>query len=233
MTVSTSHPPAEAATVDERLDLLAAQVSFLVDEARRGREQRERWAELSHDLAPLARQGMQSATRELGEIDVTLEDLARMFRTLLSSLPTLEASLRQLESLAELGRDVAPLSTLAVGSLTDRLQVFEERGYFDFARAGAGVVDRVVTSFTEEDVEALGDNIVLILNTVKEMTQPEVMLFLRRTINTVQGQEEQGPPPSMLGLLKEMRDPEVRRGLSRLLSMLRSMGEEPPAGTDD
>lgn len=229
-------PTALAPTPDleERLDLLSAQVSFLVDEARRGRERRERWAELSHDLAPLARQGMDSATRELEEIDVTLEDLARMLRTLLSSLPTLEASLRQLESLAELGRDVAPLSTLAVGALTDRLQTLEDRGYFDFARAGAGVVDRVVTSFTEEDVEALGDNVVLILNTVKEMTQPEVMLFLRRTISTVQAQEESPvEPPSMLGLLREMRDPEVRRGLARLLNMLRSMGEEPPAGAGD
>ena len=33
----------------------------------------------------------------------------------------------------------------------------------------------MVTSFGEDDVAALGDNVVLILNTLKEMTQPEVM----------------------------------------------------------
>ena len=37
------------------------------------------------------------------------------------------------------------------------------------------IADRVVTEFTEEDVKALGDNVVTILNAVKEMTQPEVM----------------------------------------------------------
>ena len=221
--------PTTDSSMEERLDLLSAQMSFLVDEARRQREQRERWAELTRDLAPLARQAMDSAARELEEIAVSLEDLTRFGRTTLSALPALEGSLRQLEAMAELGRDLAPLSTRAMETLTERLQDLEEKGYFDFARAGVGVVDRVVTSFTEEDVEALGDNIVLILNTVKEMTQPEVMTLLRRTIHTVQEQEEPGAPPSMLGLLREMRDPEVRRGLARLLTMLRSMGEDTPS----
>ena len=83
-----------------------------------------------------------------------------------------------------------------------------------------------MSSFTEEDVNALGDNIVLILNTVKDMTQPEIMGMLQRTIHTVQEQEEPSEPPSMIGLLKEMRDPDVRRGLGRLLAVLRSMGQE-------
>ena len=42
-----------------------------------------------------------------------------------------------------------------------RSRSYEERGYFEFAKAGLGVVDRVVTNFTEEDVEQLGDNVVL------------------------------------------------------------------------
>jgi uncharacterized protein YjgD (DUF1641 family) len=114
----------------------------------------------------------------------------------------------------------------ALEAVTGRLAAADEKGYFAFARAGAGIADRVVTSFTEEDVEALGDNIVLILNTVKEMTQPEVMGMLRRTIHTVQDQDDTGEPPSMFALVKEMRDPQVRRGLARMLAALRSMGEE-------
>ena len=36
-------------------------------------------------------------------------------------------------------------------------------------------MDQVVTSFGEEDVKQLGDNVVLILNTVKSLTQPEML----------------------------------------------------------
>lgn len=222
MTTQVANP----ASLEERLDVLGDQVAFLVEEMRSQREQRDRFAELSHDLAPLARQGMDSAARELQEIGVTGEEVIHLVRTLLRTLPTLDASIRQLESLAELGREAAPLSTLAVGLITQRLQEMEERGYLAFAKSGVGIVDRIVTSYTEEDVEALGDNIVLILDTVKEMTQPEVMTMLRRTFHTVGEPDVSQEPPSTWALLREMKDPQVRRGLARVLTMLRSVGDD-------
>jgi uncharacterized protein YjgD (DUF1641 family) len=224
----TTHAVAPEVTLEERLDVLSAQVAFLVEEAQRQRDRSDRLAELSHDLAPLARQAMDSAARELEEIDVSLEDILYLGRTLLSALPAMEAAVRQLESLGELGRDAAPLSTLAVAALTERLQEMEAKGYFAFARSGAGIVDRIVTTYTEEDVEALGDNIVLILDTVKEMTQPEVMTLLRRTFHTVGEADETAEPPSMFAIVREMRDPQVRRGLARVLTMLRSVGDDTP-----
>jgi hypothetical protein len=111
---------------------------------------------------------------------------------MVDALPVIESGVAQLGSLAELGGTVTELSGPALEAVTSRLAAADEKGYFAFARAGAGIADRVVTSFTEEDVEALGDNIVLILNTVKEMTQPEVMGMLRRTIHTVQDQDDTG-----------------------------------------
>ena len=38
-----------------------------------------------------------------------------------------------------------------------------------------------IETFSKEDVEALGDNIVLILETGKEMTQPEIMQMMQST----------------------------------------------------
>ncbi len=90
------------------------------------------------------------------------------------------------------------------------------------------MVDRVVTNFTQEDVDALGDNVVLILETIKEMTQPELMQMMRTTIHEVGEIEEDAEPPSMMNLLRQMREPEVRRGLGRMLALLRSMGSQNP-----
>lgn len=225
---------AVAPTVEDRLDRLTEQVEYLVTELETQRRQREQWQELTHDLAPVASQAMASATRELESLsrEVDLEHLARFAKTLARSLPALEATVAQLTSLGELGADVSQLTAPALANLTARLADLEERGYFAFAREGVGVVDRVVTSFTDDDVKALGDNIVLILETIKEMTQPEVMTMLRRTLHTVQEAEEPEEAPSMLSLLKEMRDPQVRMGLARVLNMLRSVGEDRPGAAN-
>ncbi len=221
----------ERPTLEERLDKLTAQVEYLVDKAEQEELRREVFGELGHDMGPIAKQAMASASARLDEVDVSLEDLTRFLTVMAESLPTLEKALIQLGSLSELAGDASQLAGPAMTSLTKRLGELDRRGYVDFARSSLGIVDRIVTGYSEEDVEALGDNIVLILDTVRQMTQPEVMGMLRRTVVTVREAEEPSEPPSLFGLLKEMRDPTTRRGLARVLTMLRSVGEGSPDGS--
>ncbi len=214
----------------DKLDRLSEQVEAIAEELRAQRAARERWAELSHDLTPVLSAAMQKVSDELGEIDaeVSLAELGRLARHAAASAARLDALLVQLESLAQLGEELTRLAGPAMSALTERLAILDQKGYFSFARQGGVIADNVVTSFSEDDVRALGDNIVLILQTVKEMTQPEVMTMLRRTV-TAQQADLPVTPPSTIGLLRQMREPEVRRGMARTLSMLRTLGEEQPS----
>jgi uncharacterized protein YjgD (DUF1641 family) len=223
---------AESPTVEDRLDHLSAQVDELVAEMRRQREQREQWAELSHELAPVTRDAVAAASRELAELsqDVTIDDVSEFARQLARSMPKLRAMLVQLDSMAELTHEVNSIAGAGVAKLSESLAEAEAKGYFTFARHGAEMVEEVVTSFSEEDVIALRENIVLILTTVKELTQPEVMTLLNRTGVSLQSMQDDGDtaPPSAFALIKQMRDPQVRRGLNRTLSLLRTVGEDAP-----
>ena len=160
-----------------------------------------------------------------------------MDRSLVEQLDRLSLQMteisEELERQREMREMLLGLTELAgpvMQMLTARAAELEEKGYFTFAQGGMEIADRVVTSFSEDDVKALGDNVVLILNTVKEMTQPEVMNLLSRTAVEVQEIEDSpaGPPPSTFALLRQMRDPEVRRGLARALTVLRSLGSQAP-----
>lgn len=220
--------------LEARLDRLTLLVEDMYAELAEQRAARERWAELTEVMVPVSRAAFDIASREMEDLsdDVTVEDLVRFSRTAARSIPRLEVLIAQLESMSELGSEATRLSGAAVAKVSDVLAEAEQKGYFTFARGGAAIADKVVTSFTEDDVDALGDNVVLILNTLKEMTQPEIMTMLRRTMLTVQEVEETHvDPPSMFALLKSMRDPQTRRGLAKVLSMLHTVGEESPALT--
>jgi uncharacterized protein YjgD (DUF1641 family) len=134
----------------------------------------------------------------------------------------------ELEPLRDLAAEVGVLSGPAMESVTAHVAAWDERGYLGFARSGARVVDRIVTSFDEDDVEALGDNVVLMLETLRDLTQPEILQLLRQTADSVGHLEPpaDGPPPSTLALLRQLRDPEVRRGLGRMLDLVRTVGSE-------
>jgi uncharacterized protein YjgD (DUF1641 family) len=141
----------------------------------------------------------------------------------------------ELEPLRDLAAEAGVLSGPMMTSLTVQVADWDERGYLGFARSSARVVDRIVTAFDEEDVEALGDNVVLMLETLRDLTQPEILRLLRQTAGSVNHLEAdvEGPPPSAFDLLRGLRDPEVRRGLGRMLDLLRSVGtKEPPTPGD-
>lgn len=128
------------------------------------------------------------------------------------------------ESFTEFTSDLSPVARQAMVSLTDSLADVDSRGYIEFARGGAQVLDKVVTSFSKEDVDALGDNVILILETIREMTQPEILQMLRSTLLQSSDVDEALEPPRLLALISRLRRPAARRGLHRLIMLVESLG---------
>jgi len=217
---TTTAPPLE-----DRLDEITGRLDAIATELAAQRAERQRWSELVGDLTPLAARGLEVGAQHLEEADLQIDDLAELGSALIEALPAMTTLIRQLAPLTDLAGTAAPLIEPTLQAATTRLADLDDRGYFEFAAGGIGVMDRVVTSFDQADLEALGDNIVLILQTVRDMTQPEVMTMLRRTFSTVT-EDELESPPGTLGLLKELRDPDVRRGLAKVLHTLRTLGEQ-------
>jgi uncharacterized protein YjgD (DUF1641 family) len=79
----------------------------------------------------------------------------------------------------------------------------------------------------------LGDNVVLILNTVKALTQPEVMNLVNNLTEGFHEAEDQVDdlPTSTFGLLQQMRDPDVRRGLAITMAMLKRVSQQQASTT--
>ncbi len=212
--------------LDAKLDRLTEQVGYLTARAQEQAEQREMWRELIVDLSPVATEAVATLTAELSTTDLDMAEVTRLLKRLAESAAVLDSALAQLQSAHGLVEDIMPLSGDAVAAIIRQLAELEDRGYFTFVREGLGVVDRVVTTYDADDIRALGDNIVLILDTVKQMTQPEIMTMLRRTVDSIERTDVESA--SLFRIARQMRDPEVKRGLARLLGVLRTMGGEDP-----
>jgi len=173
-------------------------------------------AELMNDFMPVANDALRLATARLREMDdcVRPEDWLRLLQKLAKARPHLEVLLDQLASAMELVEIAGPLGKEGFAKAEQLLDGIDRKGYFLFAQGGMQIVDDIVTSFTEEDVRQLGDNIVLILRTVKEMTQPEVMNLLHNTVQVIDPEQTGKVKSSIPALLGQMRDPSVRRGLA-------------------
>lgn len=214
--------------LNQKLDRLVTQVEFLTEEAQRQKRRQQEFDELKDDLIPIGNDLFKLTVTQLEEIQqyVQLEDMLRLFKRLARNTRNIEQMLDQMESLTEFVSDAGLLSQEAFLTVMKQLDEMDRKGYFVFLQGGLDMVDRVVSSFTEDDVQQLADNVVLILQTVKEMTQPEIMTMLKSTAETAQSTEP--VDTSLFSIVKQLNDPSVRTGLAKTLTVLKTVGEHQP-----
>lgn len=122
----------------------------------------------------------------------------------------------------ELFEELTPIAKLFMDDFGERLEGLDKRGYVAFGQELMKVLDRIVTGFTVEDVRSLGDNVVTILDTVKSVTQPDVMQIIHEATNAIHEGDVQ--EHGLFGMLRSTRDKDVRRGLGVVLGVLKHVG---------
>lgn len=220
----------EVVTVDATdLALLHQKLDHLTDQLDAQRKRNEVWEELVHDMTPAVNDMVKLTIDELDEIgnDFQLEDVLYLVKRLLRDIRLLTGLLDQLESAVELTGELKRMMTPSFNQLIEALAELDSKGYFTFLGSTTHIMDQIVSEFGEEDVRALGDNIVTILKTVRNMTQPEIMGLANNAIQSIEKPIE--GEVSTWGLLREMRNPEVRKGMARMLQMVKAFANMPDA----
>ncbi|RMG81629.1 MAG: DUF1641 domain-containing protein [Chloroflexi bacterium] len=211
---------------------LNAKLDYLIEQVDAQRQRQAMLEELWRDMQPVIRDASDIAVQELAEVDgaFRMEDLVALMKAFLRNTRTFVKLVEQMEALMDLMPDVNRIMTPAMDQMVEQLALLEEKGFFKFANGMLYIADQVLSAFDEEDVRALGDNIVTILTTVRNMTQPEVMALANRAIESVEAPVEEDV--SVWRLMREMRDPATCKGMARMLQMLKALGEQETLGTN-
>ena len=179
-------------TLERKLDVIAAQVQYLTEEAELSARRQQDRAELAHDVIPIANDAFELLTEQLEEVQgyVDLSDLLRLLKRLLRNGRNFDKMLDQLESLMDLTHTVGPLADKVFEKATDLLQQAEHKGYFVAARAGARAIDDLVTSFNQEDARHQEE--VSLWALLRQVRDPEVkrgLAFVLRALRVVGRQQ--------------------------------------------
>ena len=218
----------QLAELNQKIDTLTAQMAYLAEQARLNELARQSREDLLETMMPVAKDAMRLASEQLEEVEGYLdqEDMLRLLKKVVWHWPQFELLLDQLDSITDLMDVIKPITKEGMNKATAVMQDLDSKGYMVFAKGGMQMLDNVVTSFNEEDVSRLGKNIVLILNTVKDMTQPDIMNFVRNTLLVAEKEIEKPVDSSTFGLIRQMQDPAVRRGLALTMRVMHVIGAQ-------
>lgn len=216
--------------MQDQINDINKKLDIILEEIELQRVHRREMEDLKDDLMRVGKDVFQSTVEELKEVadHIKTGDMLHLGKKLLRNVNNISGMFDQLESMSDLLSDVAPISREIVIDFMAKLDEFDRKGYFGFLREINRAMDNVVESFTVEDVRALGDNVVTILNTVKNLTQPDMLQALDNALTVYKKLDiEVEEEISYFTLIRRMNTPEMRRGIAFGIRFLKSMAEKP------
>lgn len=216
--------------IQTQIDHINNKLDFILEEMQLQRKRRQEMEDLKEDLMRVGKDLYQTAVEELDQIHdyVNTRDMLHFGKYMIRNINTISKVVQQLESTKDFLTDAAPLIRQSIFDFMAKLDEYDRKGYFEFVKESRNVIDKVVTSFSKEDVKALGDNIVTILNTIKNLTQPDMLQAVNNALLVYKNLNIEVNEKVSLGtILKELNSPEVRKGLVFALRFLKSLAEQP------
>jgi len=216
----------EEVIAQNKIDEINHKLSFILEEIELQKKHRRMMEDLKDDMYRVGKDLYESAIVELEEVHdhINTGDILHLGKKLLRNVNNLNKAFDQMESTRDFLRDVSPLVRESILDLMKKLDEFDRKGYFQFAKELQNAADNVVTSFTPDDVKHLGDNIVTILNTIKNLTQPDMLHAINNAVSVYKNIDfTVDSKVSLFSLIKELNSPEARRGLAVGLKFLKNL----------
>ncbi len=216
----------EEIKTQKQIDEINRKLDIILEEIELQRKHRREMEDLKEDLMRVGKDFYDTAVVELEAVHdhVNTKDILHLGKYLLRNVNTINRSIEQLESLKDFLVDVSPLVRKSILDFMKTLDEIDRKGYFEFAKELSNIADNIVTSFSKEEVRSLGDNIVTILNTVKNLTQPDMLHTINNALNVYKQLDiVVKKDVSLFGIMKELNTPEAKRGLAFAIEFLKNL----------
>ncbi|MGW8314295.1 MAG: DUF1641 domain-containing protein [Bacteroidales bacterium] len=184
--------------------------------------------DLIADASIIGKDVYDSTVKALDEHEVVLDpdQLRELGIRVAQNVGNFNTILDTMGSVLDLLRDAGPIANEVIIDTTKKLQEFEEKGYFEFMKEFGNIVDNVITYYQVEDARMLADNIVVILDTIKNLTQPEMLRSMDNAVRVFAKIEmDDIPSYSIFGVMREMNKPEMKKAFGFFITFMKNLSK--------
>lgn len=219
----------ETMDMQDQINAMNRKMDIILEEISIQKQKRQEVEDLVTDLSIIGNDMFKASVDELDHAGVELdsEALKSLLFRLLRNVGTLNDLVEMIESTTDLAKDAAPIvHQLGLDGIA-KMNEMEQKGYFDFVREVFQIIDNVVTHFSKEDVRLLAENVVTILETIKSLTQPDMLGAMNNAVNIYKKIETHDIQEySLWKAFKEMRSPEMRKGIGFMITFLKNIADD-------
>lgn len=218
----------DTAALQQQINDINRKLDLLLDYMHEQKLKSSAVDDLVSDLAIIGKDVYDTAVVELEtrQVQMDPDEIKLLMIKLVKNVPTFIQMIDMLESMMDLVKDATPMVNEVIIDFTKKLHEFEQKGYFEFARETGKVIDKVVTHYSPKDISDLSDNVVTILDTVKNLTQPDMLKAINNALRVFNSMEmDKLPEYSIWRVMKEMNSPEMKKGMAFMVTFLKNLSK--------
>lgn len=210
--------------IQTQINELNTKVDLILDYVNQQRLKSGAVDDLISDVSIIGKDVYDSVVLELDNqsVEIDPEELQMLGIKLIKNIKNFNTLLDLLESITDFAKDASPIVNEILIDFTKKINVLEQKGYFEFFVEISKVLDNIITKLSPEDIKQLADNVGIILEIVKNFSQPEILNLLNKSLLTFNNvAKEDIPKYSMWKLFKEMRSSEMKQTLGFALTFIK------------
>jgi len=214
--------------IQQQINELNGKMDLLLDYVRDQKLKSETIEDLISDVSIIGKDVYDSTVDELEnrQVEIDPAELTNLGISFLRNINHFVTIMDTFESVMDLTKEVGPIANEVIIDISKKLGEFEDKGYFEFIKEFLKILDNIVMGFSAEDVRLLADNIVTIMSTVKQITQPDMMNSVNNAIKVYSSiQMNDIPEYSLWKAFREMNSPEMKKGLGFMITFMKNLSK--------
>lgn len=215
--------------MQEQINDINRKLDIVLEEVMAQRQTRLSVEDLTSDISIIGTDMFKSTVAELDNagIEVDGEALKQLAFKLIRNVDTLNETFEMLESAHDLIKDISPILHQVGLDSIKKFNEFEQKGYIDFFKEAIKIFENIMDHFKPEDVKELADSAVIILETIKNLTQPEMLKAVNSGLVVYKSIDIRNIPEySLFKALKAMNSKEMKRGIGFMITFLKNISRE-------
>ena len=216
-------------SIQPQLDEINQKLDLVLHYVNQQRLKSEAIEDLVTDVSIIGRDVFHDVVNELDNqnIELDIDEIKILIFKLIKNVGNFVTVLSAFESLNDFLKDAGPVANEVMIDVIKKMHEFEKKGYFEFIKELMNVFDNIITNYSGEDVRLLSANIVTIMDTIKNMTQPEMLSAMNNAVNIYKNlNPDDVEEYSMWKAFREMRTPEMKRGIGFIMLFLKNLSKE-------
>lgn len=209
--------------LEDKLNAVNGKLDTILEELNFQRNRRDQVEDLVKDVSLIGKDLFETTVNRLDKAGVEINgyDLEKLVLKIARNVKTFNILLDTFESGNDLFKDLSPVIRQMGLDLINKLHNLEEKGYFIFFRELLSIIDKIITHFTIDDLKSLADNIVTILETIKNLTQPDMLKAVNDAIAIYKNLETENVKEiSMLKALRMMNSKDGKKAMGFIMTFL-------------